>query len=293
MTSGLKVLDLAPADASKILVSAMHRGAINCNYQMSQYVYERTKEGNNIININKMWQKIMLAARIIASVENPEDVHVVSTEVIGHRAIIKFARFIGGSSTTGRFSPGTFTNHTQSGYKEPRLILITDPATDKQAVREASYVNIPIIALCDVDSPLKYVDICIPCNNKSKESVGLVWWFIAREVLRLKGKLSRSEEWDVMPDLFFYRDTKQIKEQEETEKKAAETTAVDDNQGNGDYEQEQEPEAEFNQQDMDWNGTGNNNTPAAQTNTDNWAANDNENPGENDWGATEPTNDQW
>merc|ERR1712173_103879 len=79
----------------------------------------------------------------------------------------------------------------------------------------ASYVNIPIIGLRDVDSPLKYIDVVIPCNNKGKDSVGLMWWFLARETLRLKGELSRAEEWEIMPDLFFYRNAGDIKKQEQ------------------------------------------------------------------------------
>jgi small subunit ribosomal protein SAe len=66
-----------------------------------------------------------------------------------------------------------------------------------------------------------YVDIAIPCNNNSVSSVGLVWWLLAREVLRLRGTLSRSEQWSIMPDLYFYRDleaevTPAIKEEGET-----------------------------------------------------------------------------
>jgi len=74
-----------------------------------------------------------------------------------------------------------------------------------KALTESSYVNVPTIAFANTDSLLRHVDIAIPCNNGSKHAVGLMFWLLAREILYLKGTISRQEGWDVMPDLFFYR----------------------------------------------------------------------------------------
>merc|ERR1712119_254305 len=93
--------------------------------------------------------------------------------------------------------------------------------SDHQPVTEASYANIPIVALCNVDSPTKFIDIVVPCNNKSAPSIGLMWWFLAREVLRLRGSISRDMPWEVMPDLFFYRDPEEAEKEEAAREEAA------------------------------------------------------------------------
>jgi len=177
-------------------------------------VFKRKSDGVYIINLKKTWEKIQLAARAIAAIENPADVCVISARPYGQRAVLKFASHTGATPVAGRFTPGTFTNQIQAAFREPRLLVVTDPRTDHQPVNEAAYVNLPVIALCNTDSPLRYIDIGIPCNNKSVHSIGLMWWMLTREVLRLRGMVSREVPWEVMPDLYFYRDPEETEKEE-------------------------------------------------------------------------------
>lgn len=147
-------------------------------------------------------------------------VYAISSRPYGQRAVLKYAHYTGATPIAGRFTPGAFTNQIQSAFREPRLLIVTDPLTDHQPVTEASYVNIPVIAFCNTDSPLKYVDIAIPCNTKSSYSIGLMWWLLAREVLRLRGKILRDQKWEVMCDLFFYRDPEEAEKEEAAAKEA-------------------------------------------------------------------------
>jgi len=220
MSGGLDVLGLKEDDVQKFLACSTHLGANNVDFQMEQYVYKRRPDGVHIINLRKTWEKLLLAARAIAAIENPADVCVISNRNFGQRAILKFAAYTGATPIAGRFTPGTFTNQIQAAFREPRLLVVTDPRGDHQPVTEASYVNIPVIALCNTDSPLRYVDIGIPCNNKSVLSIGLMWWLLTREVLRLRGTISRETPWDVMVDLYFYRDPEEAEKEEQAAKEA-------------------------------------------------------------------------
>jgi len=219
MSAGISALALTEEDVTKMLAATTHIGSDNSETTMEQYVWKKKTDGVNIINLKKTWEKLLLAARAVAAVENPMDVYVVASRPQAQRAVLKFARYVGCSSIAGRFTPGAFTNQIQAAFREPRLLLICDPRADHQPVTEASYANIPIVALSNIDSPTKFIDIAVPCNNKSSNSIGLMWWMLAREVLRLRGSISRDTPWEVMPDLFFYRDPEEV-EREEAAKEA-------------------------------------------------------------------------
>lgn len=215
------------SDVKMMVLAECHLSTKKIESGMKKYVFGKMSEspieqyiGCSLINLQTTWDKILLAARCICSVENPKTIYCVGQKTFAQRAIIKFAKEIGATASPGRFTPGQFTNQVTKSFVEPRLLIIADPKTDSQAVKEASYVNIPVIGFCGADSSLTFVDIAIPGNNNGRESIGLLYWLLAREIKRIKAEIPRddvgSDRWaqDVPVDLFFHEDTEetQVKE---------------------------------------------------------------------------------
>ncbi|KAI9257437.1 ribosomal protein S2, flavodoxin-like domain-containing protein [Sporodiniella umbellata] len=259
------VLNPTEEDIQLLLSAQAHIGAKNLNTRMLPYVFKRRADGVHLINLGKTWEKLILAARVIAAVENPADIVVISARPYGHRAALKFARYLGAEAIVGRFTPGTFTNYITRSFREPRLVICTDPRSDFQAVLEASYVNIPVISLADTDASLQYIDVAIPTNNKGKHAIGLIYWLLARAVLRLRGTLDYSTPWDVMVDMFFYRDPEEVEKTDaelNTDEVPGEWGATTEEQ---DWTIEAEGPAGFAANAADWSAEG------ASNDVGNWA----------------------
>merc|ERR1712029_1059747 len=213
--SGAQELNTREKDLLRLLHSESHLGNTNYHRSMERFVNHITPEGVPVFKVEETLNKIRLAARLIAGQSNLEDVICVSSRDLGQRAVIKFATFTGASATSNaRWTPGVLTNHNTKQFKEPRLMVVVDTYADRKAMVEASYMNIPVIALTNSDSSLQYVDIAIPCNNKSTQAISMVFWLLAREVMVLNGKLKKDEGWDVPVDLFYHKNLQDQEQQQ-------------------------------------------------------------------------------
>ncbi|XP_043859069.1 40S ribosomal protein SA-like [Dromiciops gliroides] len=189
MSRALDVLQMKEENVLKFLAAGTHLGGTNLDFQKEQYIYKRKNNVIYIINLKRTWEKLLRTSCAIAAIENPADVSVISFRNIGQQAVLKFTAATGTAPIAGHFIPGTFSNQIQAAFREPHLLVVTDPQADHQPLTEASYVNLLTIALCNTDFPLCYVDIAIPCN-KGAHSMGLMWWMLAHGVLCMSGTIS-------------------------------------------------------------------------------------------------------
>jgi len=206
-------------DIKNLIIAQCHLGGKKITKQMRKYVYKVRSDGVAMFDVNKIYEKIQVAARIIASVD-PDSVISVSSREAGQRAVYKFGHFTKTQAVTGRWSPGMLTNQTTKKYVEPRLLIVTDPRTDYNAVLESSYVNLPVIAICNSDNQLKYVDCAIPCNNRNKYSIAMIWYLLTKAVLEIKKE--EGVEFEKNPSAYVNIEMDKDKKKDEGEEEAKE-----------------------------------------------------------------------
>lgn len=188
-------------DMEQYLASGVHIGTRQKTGAMNPYIYRVRPDGLFVLDVQQADERIDLAARLIASFE-PEDTYVVSARQYGQRPVSKFGEVTGARISAGRFIPGTFTNPSYENYIEPKLLVVTDPVADEQPLAEAATIGMPVIGLCDTDNDTRNIDLVIPTNNRGRKSLALVYWLLARQVLRERGELAPGEELDVSLEEF-------------------------------------------------------------------------------------------
>ena len=171
------------------------------NADMKGYIAKVRNDGLYILDIEKSDERIRIAAKLLAKYD-PSQILVVSARQYGQRPIQQFAKAVGAQTIPGHFPPGTLTNPKLADYREPGITLITDPIGDKQALKESVSTGIPVVSLCDSNNETKFIDWVIPVNNKGRKSLALVYWLLAREILKARGDIKTDEEFQLTVEDF-------------------------------------------------------------------------------------------
>ena len=183
------------------LAAGVHIGTHIGTKHMMKFVYKIRPDGLHILDVRQTDERLRIAAKFIARYDSSKIV-AVSVRQYGHKPVQKFCSFVRCKAITGRILPGTFTNPQLEHYIEPELLIVTDPRSDSQALREAAKVGIPVVAFCDSDNKTDYVELIIPANNKGRKALALLYWLLARQVLRERGDIPPDGELPVPVEEF-------------------------------------------------------------------------------------------
>lgn len=186
----------------EVLLSAgVHIGTRVKMKDMEQYIYKVRPDGLFVLDVEKMNERIKVAARFLARFDLSKVV-VASSKRYGRMPVRRFCELTGAVPMVGRFTSGTFTNPAFSGYFEPAAVVVTDALADDQIVEEASAIGVPVVAFCSTDNTLSNVDLIIPVNNKGRRSLAVVYWLLGRELKRERNELPIDGDLSVTIDDF-------------------------------------------------------------------------------------------
>jgi small subunit ribosomal protein S2 len=182
---------LVPLD--KYLSAGIHIGTQRKLKDMAKFIYKIRPDGLSVLDVSEIDKRIRTAASMLANYA-PEKIMVVCARDVGRPAVKKFCDLIGANPIITRFMPGSLTNPAYVKYTEPELLFIIDPGADKQALMEALKMNIPIISLCDSNNMTQHIDFILPCNNKGKKSLSMLFWILSREVMLKQKKIKKADD---------------------------------------------------------------------------------------------------
>jgi small subunit ribosomal protein S2 len=175
------------------LTSGVHIGTQQKSADMKNFIFKVRNDGLYVLNIQLTNERIKYASKFLAQYD-PDKVLAVSARQYGQKPVSTFAKTLSYQVFAGRFIPGTLTNPNLSKYTEPELLIVTDPAADAQALKEAVSIGLPVIGFCDANNETKNVDFIIPANNKGRRSLAVVYWLLTRETMKERGDISNYEE---------------------------------------------------------------------------------------------------
>jgi small subunit ribosomal protein S2 len=182
---------LLPRDT--LLSAGIHIGTRMKTRDMEQFIYRVRPDGLFVLDVKKTDDRLRVAARFLARFE-PAKVAVAAARLYAQEPIKKFCDLTGATPIIGRFIPGLLSNPLYPNRIDPEVIIVSDPRADAQAVKEASNVGIPIVALCSTDNEFTGVDLVIPTNNKGRRALAVIFWLLARQVLRERGELAADKD---------------------------------------------------------------------------------------------------
>ncbi len=196
---------------TKILSTGIRVGTAVKTKFMVPFITKASPEGLYLIDLDITVRRIQTAAKFISRVKS-QDVIVCSGREYANTPIEKFCELTATVKKLGRFMPGTLTNPSLPYYIEPKLVLISDPQVDVQAITEATNAGIPVIGIANTDNVTSKVDLVIPANNRGRKALATTYWLLAREILIQKGELKEGEQIKYEIDDF---ETKIIEEEKE------------------------------------------------------------------------------
>ncbi|UCH58156.1 MAG: 30S ribosomal protein S2 [Candidatus Bathyarchaeota archaeon] len=186
----------------EVLLSAgVHIGTRVKTKDMEPFIYKVRPDGLFVLDMEKMNERIQVAAKFLARMNLPKIV-VASSKRYGRLPVQKFCELMGAKPMIGRFTSGTFTNPTYADYFEPVAVVVTDALADQQIVEEATAVGVPVVAFCSTDNNLSKVDLIIPINNKGRRALAIAYWLLTRQIKRELNELGPDEDFNVSIDDF-------------------------------------------------------------------------------------------